>query len=254
MSCAPLASGSSRFDLGVWRGLDDIRDKITVPVGRVLRIASSGSSGTSLRLRVNWLYRPEEAEGGRKSFYGQQELLASDHIDDGIPIASALGCCRVHALQQYMQLRDEGKLTDADFYSRYLYKSDARTFEPEMVPVHCLCELPFNPEKPMSQCSACGEWYHHECLLQQYGPSSLPAATAAAIADPQQQQLQQQHQQLQQHESSWMCPLCSRALHDTQQQQQQQQQQQLEVQSAMGSAVTQHAQQAWPQDLWPAVK
>lgn len=32
MSCAPLASGSSRFDLGVWRGLDDIRDKITVPV------------------------------------------------------------------------------------------------------------------------------------------------------------------------------------------------------------------------------
>jgi hypothetical protein len=33
-----------------------------------------------------------------------------------------LGCCCVHELQQYMQLRDAGTLSEADFYSRYLYK------------------------------------------------------------------------------------------------------------------------------------
>jgi hypothetical protein len=57
-----------------------------------------------------------------QSFYGQQELLASDHIDDGIPVASVLGCCRVHELDAYMQLQEDGQLSETDFYSRYLYK------------------------------------------------------------------------------------------------------------------------------------
>jgi hypothetical protein len=37
---------------------------VHVQVGRVLRIVSSGSG--AIRLQVNWIYRPEEAEGGRK--------------------------------------------------------------------------------------------------------------------------------------------------------------------------------------------
>jgi hypothetical protein len=55
-------------------------------------------------------------------FYGQQELLASDHTDDGIPLASVLGSCRVHGLEQYKQLQEAGKLSEGDFFSRYLYK------------------------------------------------------------------------------------------------------------------------------------
>lgn len=34
----------------------------------------------------------------------------------------------------------------------------SQSFEPERVPVYCLCELPDNPDKPMVMCEQCEEW------------------------------------------------------------------------------------------------
>uniref|UniRef100_A0A383V1K2 PHD-type domain-containing protein n=1 Tax=Tetradesmus obliquus TaxID=3088 RepID=A0A383V1K2_TETOB len=39
-----------------------------------------------------------------------------------------------------------------------------RIFEPPKVPVFCVCEMPYNPDKFMVQCDQCTEWYHPECL------------------------------------------------------------------------------------------
>jgi hypothetical protein len=33
-----------------------------------------------------------------------------------------------------------------------------RIFEPPKVPVFCLCEMPYNPDKFMVQCDHCTEW------------------------------------------------------------------------------------------------
>jgi hypothetical protein len=33
-----------------------------------------------------------------------------------------------------------------------------RIFEPPKVPVFCLCEMPYNPDKFMVQCDQCTEW------------------------------------------------------------------------------------------------
>jgi hypothetical protein len=33
-----------------------------------------------------------------------------------------------------------------------------RIFEPPKVPVFCVCEMPYNPDKFMVQCDQCTEW------------------------------------------------------------------------------------------------
>lgn len=91
---------------------------VCVQVGRVLRIVSSGSSGTSLRLRVNWLYRPEEAEGGRKVRQGGRQAGAVVG-SRAVAAATAMAAAGQLALQARRgRGRTEGAQADAMLQER----------------------------------------------------------------------------------------------------------------------------------------
>jgi histone demethylase JARID1 len=33
----------------------------------------------------------------------------------------------------------------------------------EAAKLWCLCQLPYNEERPMLACDACGQWFHYDC-------------------------------------------------------------------------------------------
>ncbi|GAX74260.1 hypothetical protein CEUSTIGMA_g1709.t1 [Chlamydomonas eustigma] len=111
-------------------------------------------------LKVVWYYRPEEALGGRKVFHGEKELFESDHEDE-IHKDTIIGKCFVHSLRKY---EDLAPVTESDFYSRFMYRPALKVFEPDQVPVFCLCEQPYNPDKVMINCTVCSDWFHPNCL------------------------------------------------------------------------------------------
>ncbi|KAG2488871.1 hypothetical protein HYH03_012666 [Edaphochlamys debaryana] len=129
-------------------------------IARIKKLIQIGADPTDVELEVTWFYRPEEAIGGRKAFHGEAEVFDSDHQDKA-PLAAILGRCMVHNVTRWESLPER---TENDFFSRFKYKPRTKQFEPDRVPVYCLCELPYNPDRPMVMCDACDEWYHPSCL------------------------------------------------------------------------------------------
>ena len=117
--------------------------------------------------------------GGRKSFHGARELLASDHADSA-SLATVLSHARVLLLPDY--LSSLPPTADGDsappvlppdlFYARYRYlvakvkggEERPARFEPDRVPVVCACALPFNPDQHYVKCGACGDACHPGCV------------------------------------------------------------------------------------------
>ncbi|KAG2433067.1 hypothetical protein HYH02_012771 [Chlamydomonas schloesseri] len=129
-------------------------------IARIRKLIQIGPEPEQVELEVTWFYRPEEAIGGRKAFHGEAEVFDSDHQDKA-PLAAILGRCNVHSVTRYEALdrRDEN-----DFFCRFTYKPRTKQFEPDRVPVYCMCEMPYNPDRPMINCDTCDEWYHPSCL------------------------------------------------------------------------------------------
>jgi hypothetical protein len=42
-----------------------------------------------------------------------------------------------------------------------------------MTPVYCVCELPYNPDRPMILCEQCGEWFHVECVKESWQEKNM---------------------------------------------------------------------------------
>lgn len=128
-------------------------------IGKVVNIVKTEEE-KDVQLQVNWFYRPEEAVGGRKAFHGEKELFLSDHFDK-CSVKTVMAKCRVLSLSRYQEL---AHIEENDFFARFTYRPAQRIFEPPKVPVFCICEMPYNPDKFMVQCDQCTEWYHPECL------------------------------------------------------------------------------------------
>jgi len=111
-----------------------------------------------------WYYKPEDVIGGRQSWHGEKELFAQPitGLTNKNPIDSIEGACRVHTLDEYERLEEIG---ENDYFWRFEYNPLKKgTFKPDQVPVYCVCELPYNPDKPMIECAICKEWFHWECV------------------------------------------------------------------------------------------
>ncbi|GLC41766.1 hypothetical protein PLESTB_001704700 [Pleodorina starrii] len=137
-------------------------DKADAPayIGRIRKIRQKLGNPLDVELDVTWFYRPEEAVGGRKVFHGESELFESSHQDKS-PLGAILDRCFVHTMEKYEALKER---RENDFFSRLTYKPQTNQFEPDEVPVYCICELPHNPDNPMVMCESCEEWYHPHCL------------------------------------------------------------------------------------------
>eukprot|EP00798_Chlamydomonas_sp_ICE-L_P021538 gene21538-28530_t len=129
-------------------------------IGKIKEIWRTGSDDEAIELVLSWYYRPEEAVGGRKEFHGAKELFISDHLDR-CNVAAVIGKCRVLPLKKYESL---AAILENDFFVRFTYKPAKKEFEPDRVPVYCVCELPYSPDKDMIMCDICQEWFHPECI------------------------------------------------------------------------------------------
>ncbi|KAF8067400.1 hypothetical protein HT031_002448 [Scenedesmus sp. PABB004] len=133
-----------------------------------------------VQLGVKWFYRPEEAVGGRKAFHGRHELFLSGHTDT-CSVKTVISKARVLTLSKFQEL---SSVADTDFFARFTYNPGTKQFKPPRVPVFCVCEMPYNPDKVMVQCDACTEWYHPECL----------GKSRAELKD----------------QANWSCPACAK--------------------------------------------
>eukprot|EP00884_Botryococcus_braunii_P003757 jgi/Botrbrau1/13382/Bobra.0194s0013.2 len=123
-------------------------------IGEVRKIIECQTVPKTYKLSLAWFYRPEEALGGRKTFHGRQELFRSNHEDE-VYLETVLGRCSVHTVEEYVALESPG---ETDFFVRMDYDPSKREFSPDEVSVFCLCNLPYNPDRFMSQCVRCKEW------------------------------------------------------------------------------------------------
>ncbi|PNT68113.1 chromatin remodeling protein EBS [Brachypodium distachyon] len=131
----------------------------TMPyVARIEKMETDGRG--SVRVRVRWYYRPEEAKGGRRQFHGAKELFLSDHLDTQ-SAHTIEETCVVHSFKEYTKLNNVGP---EDFFCRFDYNAASGAFHPDRVAVYCKCEMPYNPDDLMVQCEACKDWFHPSCL------------------------------------------------------------------------------------------
>lgn len=128
-------------------------------IGRIRNVTSKSSSD-NVRVQIAWFYRPEETKSGRQAFHGEKEVFQSDHLD-WCHKNAVIGKCRVFTLEGYQNLPAIG---ESDFYCRFFYSPSSGEFSPDDVPVFCLCEMPYNPDRVMIACDKCDEWFHPDCL------------------------------------------------------------------------------------------
>ncbi|PHH87753.1 hypothetical protein CDD83_8452 [Cordyceps sp. RAO-2017] len=119
--------------------------------------------------RVYWMYSPDELPpntldgkklvSGRQPYHGQNELIASNHMD----VINVVSVAMRAVVNQWVETDDE-QVQDA-LYWRQAF--DCRTSQLSSVEMTCKCKAPANPDKTLIGCTnpLCSEWLHYECLL-----------------------------------------------------------------------------------------
>ncbi|KAF5125916.1 Chromatin remodeling protein SHL [Metarhizium anisopliae] len=136
-------------------------------VARILEVRAADEH--HVYARIYWMYSPDELPpgtqdgkksiSGRQPYHGQNELIASNHMDV-INVVSVAMKATVH---QWIESDDE-EVQDA-LYWRQAF--NCRTSQISSVDLTCKCQTPANPDKTLIGCTNadCGNWLHYECLL-----------------------------------------------------------------------------------------
>ncbi|KAG5955483.1 hypothetical protein E4U58_007061 [Claviceps cyperi] len=136
-------------------------------VARILEVRASDE--LHVYARIYWMYSPDELPAGtsdgrktiagRQPYHGQNELLASNHMDV-INVVSVAMKATVHHWTE----SDDDEVQDA-LYWRQAF--NCQTFQVSSVVMTCKCKTPANPDKTLVGCtnSNCGNWLHYECML-----------------------------------------------------------------------------------------
>lgn len=115
---------------------------------------------TGVDFRIQRCYRPEETVGGKQPFYGNKELLLTNHLDN-LQSAQIVKKINVHSFVDYMKLETVGK---NDFFFRFEYEIGSGWLSPTVIEVFCKCLMPFNPDMFTLKCESCKERYHPACI------------------------------------------------------------------------------------------
>ncbi|QDZ20762.1 BAH domain-containing protein [Chloropicon primus] len=113
------------------------------------------------QVKLRWFYKPEDVVYGRQVWHGSKELFGQTRVSDWNSVHSVTGFCKVHTLEEYEDLDD---VSGHDYFCRQAYDPHTGGFVPDVVPLFCLCETPYNPDRPMVECEDCGEVFHCECV------------------------------------------------------------------------------------------
>ncbi|KAJ6445678.1 ebs-bah-phd domain-containing protein [Purpureocillium lavendulum] len=140
--------------------------------------------------RVYWMYSPDELPpntldgkkvvSGRQPYHGQNELIASNHMD----VINVVSVAMRAAVNQWVETDDDQ--VQESLYWRQAF--DCRTSQlsvchlclwklamdnfvltcpTQSVELTCKCKTPANPDKTLVGCtnSGCETWLHYDCLL-----------------------------------------------------------------------------------------
>ncbi|GJN72996.1 ebs-bah-phd domain-containing protein [Purpureocillium lilacinum] len=119
--------------------------------------------------RVYWMYSPDELPSntldgkkvvsGRQPYHGQNELIASNHMD----VINVVSVAMRAEVNQWVEADDDQ--IQESLYWRQAF--DCRTSQLSSVELTCKCKTPANPDKTLVGCtnSNCEQWLHKECLL-----------------------------------------------------------------------------------------
>ncbi|KAM0996234.1 hypothetical protein ACFX2I_006235 [Malus domestica] len=80
---------------------------------------------------VRWFYRSEDALEKHPPFFGNDELIWSNHRDH-VSIDNILGKCNVHTLDEYVKLQT---VTYEDYYWRFRYLPSRKGFDNFLIPL-----------------------------------------------------------------------------------------------------------------------
>ena len=131
-------------------------------------------TGLSDAVTLQPFYRPEDADGGRRPWHGRMEVFKDKSVREWAKMETfqdeLVGRCRVHTLEGYEKLDKVDP--QKDFFWRVCYDPDTKAFEPDRVPLYCVCETPYSPDRPMIECSECGNVFHCSCMG--LDPGALP--------------------------------------------------------------------------------
>ncbi|KAG5925749.1 hypothetical protein E4U42_003989 [Claviceps africana] len=136
-------------------------------VARILEVRASDE--LHVYARIFWMYSPDELPAGtldgkktiagRQPYHGQNELIASNHMD----VINVVSVAMKATVQQWIET-DDDEVQDA-LYWRQAF--NCRTSQVSSVELTCKCKTPANPDKTLVGCtnSECDNWLHYECLL-----------------------------------------------------------------------------------------
>lgn len=96
------------------------------------------SHAEGVKFRVRRYYRPEETVGGRHTFYGNKELLLTDHLDTVTPWG-IFDKINVHSFLNYTKLETVG---EHDYFCRFEYEIDSGWLSPSIIDVYVLHSSP----------------------------------------------------------------------------------------------------------------
>ncbi|KAK2036155.1 hypothetical protein LZ31DRAFT_561345 [Colletotrichum somersetense] len=119
--------------------------------------------------RVYWMYWPEELPegtmdgekypGGRQSYHGRNELIASNHMD----IINVISVTSPVNVKQWKE-EDDQDAPEALYWRQAL---DYQTKQLSSVTRFCACQQPANPDKTLIGCpngNCTAKWLHENCL------------------------------------------------------------------------------------------
>ncbi|KAF1959377.1 hypothetical protein CC80DRAFT_545754 [Byssothecium circinans] len=124
-------------------------------------------------LRVYWLYRPEDLPGGRQSYHGPYELIASNHMD----LIEATTVDELANVSYYEERPDEAEILSGDelFYRQSLDVTKSQSKQLSELPKYCIDKAPYDPNSLLVQCDTCKQWLHGHCLEQAAQQDALAA-------------------------------------------------------------------------------
>ncbi|KAK5133253.1 hypothetical protein LTR08_007987 [Meristemomyces frigidus] len=129
---------------------------------RVLEVRALDSE--HVYVRVSWLNRPEDLDGGRKAYHGQNELIPTNEMD----IIDAMAVNGGLEVYHWDEEDDESEMPDPDeFFWRQTYDfANTKTFS--ALRLICRDQSPQNPDEMILQCSnkECRKWMHVKCIAE----------------------------------------------------------------------------------------
>jgi len=128
-------------------------------IARILEVKAADEF--HVYLRIYWMYRPEDLEGGKQWYHGANEVVNSNHMD----VVDAMTVIGRAQVGHWLEKDEEEELPM--LYWRQIYDYMSKTVGE--VRKHCRCQRYYNPDRKLYGCSnpTCGKWLHEECLIEE---------------------------------------------------------------------------------------